>query len=115
MSSPDQVREIALSLPEAVEQQHHGHPDFRIRKKIFVTLWPDDLRAVVKLGIADQTALVQADPVAFSLGGWSHQGWTNIDLGNIDQPALRDVITTAWRNVAPKTVVAAFDETDNQE
>ena len=111
----DWVRKIALSLPEVEEQQHHGHPDFRIRKKIIVTLWPDDLRAVVKLSIADQTALAQASSAAFSLDGWSHQGWTNIDLGNIDEHTLRDVITTAWRNVAPKTVVAAFDEIDNRE
>jgi hypothetical protein len=59
--------------------------------------------------------LVQASPKVFSLGGWSHQGWTNIDLGNIDEHTLRNVIRTAWRNVAPKTVVAAFDEIDNRE
>jgi hypothetical protein len=59
--------------------------------------------------------LVQASPEVFSVGGWSHQGWTNVHLDNIDEHTLRDVITTAWRKVAPKTVVTALDETDNRE
>jgi len=110
MAKPDDVRRIALALPEAEEQQHHGHPDFRVRKKIFVTLWPDDNRAVVKLPIADQTALVQTNPDTFSLKSWSHKGWTNVDLDAIAQEMLCDVVVNAWRNVAPKRVVNAFDE-----
>ena len=64
---------------------------------------------------ARKIALLEASPEVFSLGGWSHQGWTNVNLDNIDEHTLRGMITTAWRNVAPKTVVVAFDETDNRE
>ena len=109
MAKPDDVRKIALAMPEAVEQQHHGHPDFRVRKKIFATLWPGENRAVVKLQIADQQALVQMQPEVFSLGGWSHQGWTNVQLANVDKATLKDVIENAWRNVAPKKLCADFD------
>lgn len=35
-----QVHAIALGFPEAVEQDHHGFPSFRVRSKIFATL-PD--------------------------------------------------------------------------
>ena len=46
----DEFRRIALSLPEAVEIGHMGHPDFRVRKKIFATLgYPDDAWGMVKL------------------------------------------------------------------
>src|ERR687895_325612 len=34
-----QARELALSLPEAVEQDHHGRPSFRVGGKIFATQW----------------------------------------------------------------------------
>jgi hypothetical protein len=34
------VRALALSLPEACEQDHHGIPSFRVRGKIFATV-PD--------------------------------------------------------------------------
>ena len=36
--SPTDVREIALALPDAIEQDHHGRPSFRVRGKIFATL-----------------------------------------------------------------------------
>jgi hypothetical protein len=36
--SPDDFRKLALRLPEVVEQQHQGHPDFRICGKVFATL-----------------------------------------------------------------------------
>ena len=50
-------------------------------------------------------------------GGKATVSWSggHCILDNIDEHSLRDVITTAWRNVAPKTVVAAFNETDNRE
>ena len=31
----DEFRRMALSLPEASESAHMGHPDFRVRGKIF--------------------------------------------------------------------------------
>jgi hypothetical protein len=39
----DEFRALARSLPEAVEAveaSHMGHPDFRVRKKIFASLGP---------------------------------------------------------------------------
>ena len=36
------ARRVALSLPEAVEQDHHGRPSFRVAGKIFATLWDED-------------------------------------------------------------------------
>jgi len=31
-------RRIALSFPEVTESAHMGHPDFRVKKRIFATL-----------------------------------------------------------------------------
>jgi len=39
--SPAEARSLALSLPEAVELDHHGRPSFRVGGKIFATLWND--------------------------------------------------------------------------
>ena len=97
-----QARKIAMSMPRAEEREHHGHPDYRINGRIFATLWPDESRAVVKLAIADQVALVQMDPSAFSLNAWSRQGFTNVDLNHIDVSRLRSVMESAWRNVAAR-------------
>lgn len=37
----DEARQLALALPEAVEQDHHGRPSFRVAGKIFATLWDE--------------------------------------------------------------------------
>jgi hypothetical protein len=100
-----QARTIALSMPLAEEREHMSHPDFRIGGKIFATLLPDKSRAVVKLSAADQSALVQMDPEAFSLNAWSHQGFTSVDLKRVGAARLRSVVEAAWRNVAPKKLL----------
>jgi hypothetical protein len=104
-----QARRIAMSMPKAEEREHHGHPDFRVNGRIFATLWPDKSRAVVKVTIPDQMALVQMDPAAFSLNGWSRQGYINVNLEHIDVPRLRTVIESAWNNVAVKAGVKTSD------
>jgi hypothetical protein len=38
---PDDFRRIALSMTDAIESAHMGHPDFRANGRIFATLSPD--------------------------------------------------------------------------
>lgn len=38
MVSHEQLRRIALALPDAIEQDHHGRPSFRVAGKIFADL-----------------------------------------------------------------------------
>jgi hypothetical protein len=46
----DDFRLVGLSLPEAIESAHIGHPDFRVGGRIFATLgYPDDEFGVVML------------------------------------------------------------------
>ena len=55
----DGFRRLALSLPEASEVGHMGHPDFRLRGKIFAMLgYPSEDWAMVKLTPEQQEALV---------------------------------------------------------
>jgi len=100
------ARRIALSMPESEERQHHGHPDFRVKNKIFATLWPNEARAVVKLSAADPTALLRSSPRAFSTNAWSHQGWTNVHLEHISAEEFRYLVEKTWRKIAPKRLVA---------
>ena len=62
----DAFRRLALSLPEAIESSHMGHPDFRVGGKIFATLAaPDPSYAMVKLLPDQQEAFVSAEPEVF--------------------------------------------------
>ena len=55
----DEFRSLALSFPETSENAHMGHPDFRVRGKIFATLGPDEDWGMVKL-TTDQQARLSA-------------------------------------------------------
>jgi hypothetical protein len=105
----DQARKLALALPEAVESSHMGHPDFRVRKKIFASVHKS--RLVVKLTPEQQSIMVDAEPRIFAPipGGWGNQGWTAIDLKACDKLTMKSALLTAWKNVAPKKLVAALD------
>ena len=56
----DDFREIALSLPDAFESAHMGHPDFRVRGKIFATIWPDEGWGMVKLTLQQQAMFTRS-------------------------------------------------------
>jgi hypothetical protein len=102
----DSFRTLALSLPEAEEKSHIGKADFRVRNKIYASL-PDAETAVVKFTPEQQEMLTAAEPTIFAAvkGGWGRQGWTKVALSDADEAAVRSALTTAWRNVAPKSLL----------
>lgn len=112
MITPDELRQFALSLPEAEEKPHFERTSFRVRNKIFATLSEDETEAVLKLTIEEQTALVAAEPETFFLVGWNSQGWMGVRLGQVEAEEMRQLLISSWRNIAPKRVVKSFDENE---
>ncbi len=107
----DQFRRLALELPEAVESSHMGHPDFRVRGKIFATLSaPDETWGMVKLTPKQQRQRVRTEPDVFRpvRGSWGRQGCTNVLLAFATDAGLRSALTEAWRNVAPKGLAKEY-------
>ena len=111
--TPDDFRRVALSLPETVESKHFDVPDFRVRGKIVGTLGPPASdRGAVKLTPAQQEMMCEAEPAMFVPvpSAWGAKGWTHVLLATIDEPSLRSALVAAWRNVAPKRLVAAHPD-----
>jgi hypothetical protein len=111
--TPDDFRELALSLPEATESAHMNHPDFRVGGKIFATLGaPDDKHGMVKLTPELQKVFVRTEPKVFRPvnGAWGRQGCTYVTLAEASEPSVRQALIAAWRNTAPKKLLGAFDE-----
>ena len=101
----EEFRDLALALPEAVQQSHMGHPDFRVGGKIFASLGSPDLsRAMVGLTGEQQAALVAARAKTFTPvpGGWGRRGATHVLLEHADAGAVQDALAMAWRNTAPR-------------
>jgi len=108
----DDFRQLALSLPEAIEWSHMGHPDFRVRKKIFATLgFAGDDWGMVKLSPAQQRQFVRAEPTVFKpvKGGWGQKGATKVMLESATKAVVRPALIAAWKNVAPKRLVDEYE------
>ena len=104
----DEFRKLALNLPEASESAHMGHPDFRVRGKIFATLgYPEKGWGCCKLTAAQQQRLVQDDPDVFvpAAGAWGRSGMTTVRLRSAKKDVVRKALTNAWCNTAPKPLV----------
>ena len=103
--TPAAFRKTALSFPETAEASHMGHPDFRVRGKIFATLGPDEDWGMVKLTPQQQAPLVQEQPAIFqpASGAWGRRGCTIIQLKQADKLVVRDALLLAWRNTAPSS------------
>jgi hypothetical protein len=102
---PNKFRELALSFPEAIESAHMRHPDFRVGGKIFATLgYPDEDSAMVKLSADDQKEFVRTNPDLFqpAKGAWGRQGSTIVYLPAATSDIVREALSAAWRNTAPK-------------
>lgn len=112
----DDFRSIALSLPEALEAEHMGHPDFRVRGKVFATLWPGENVGVVKLTPEEQGLFMQADAKVFTpvQGGWGRRGYTKIHLRTAKKDQLHEALVAAWCNTAPKRLVREFKGEDSE-
>jgi hypothetical protein len=108
----DEFRGLALSLPEAVESAHMGHPDFRVRGKIFATLHGSgEGSAMVKLTPEQQALFVRSEPEVFApvKGGWGRRGATNVLLPSAGADSVRQALLVAWQNTAPKRLVQDFE------
>lgn len=107
----EQFRNLALELPQAEEGAHMNHPDFRVGGKIFATLWPDQDWGMVKLTPEQQAEFIRLAPDIFQpiAGGWGRRGATRVDIGKARVAPLRRALMTAWRNTAPKRLLAEFD------
>jgi len=108
----DDFRSLALSLPEATEESHMNHPDFRVRGKIFATLGPDEAWGMVKLTPEQQGLFVRTEPKVFQpiKGGWGRRGCTQVILEAATEPSVRQALVAAWRNTAPKTLARQLDD-----
>lgn len=102
------VRTLALGFPEAEEQPHFDKASFRVKGKIFATLWEQPV-AVLKLTADDADILSRQQPAVFKVTSWSHQGWVQVAIDQVAPRQFEDLLRQAWKNVAPKKLVAAWE------
>ncbi|WP_030763324.1 MmcQ/YjbR family DNA-binding protein [Streptomyces sp. NRRL F-2664] len=107
------VRRIALSLPDSSEKPAWGMPTFRVAGKIFASVADDDTAIGVKCPREDRAELIASEPDKFFIraGHDENYAWIRVRLSAVgDEAELRSVLLDSWRQAAPKRLVAAHPE-----
>jgi hypothetical protein len=100
-----QARELAFALPEAVEQDHHGRPSFRVGGKIFATQWDAEHMNVMLDEDGIRTA-VHEQPSACEEVWWGKRlAAVRVDLRRVERATLANLLTDAWEGKAPKRLL----------
>jgi hypothetical protein len=101
----DQVRELALALPETLERPCYGTPGFRVRDKLFARVLEDGASIVVKVDFDVRDGLVASAPEVFAVTPhYQSYPWVIVRLGTVEFALLRDLLAEAWRSAAPRRI-----------
>jgi hypothetical protein len=104
MATFEDVRRIALGLPEVQEKPHFGMPAFRVADKGFVSVAKDHSRVLLHLDAADVAAELALGDCQQLTRGNALLG-LDADLAALDAARLERLLRCAWRHRAPKAVI----------
>ena len=120
MADADDVRRVALALPDVEEIDSDGF-DFRVGGKGFVWSYPERLpgqRRVIRTDIAvlfvgdeaEKQALLLGEPeVFFTVPGYDGWPLVMLRLAQVDIERLTELVTDAWRMRAPRDLAGELD------
>ena len=108
------LRRFALSFPESTEDHPWGESAFKVKGKVFLFLSTHNgkLNVTVKLPVSNSSALemTMVERTAYGLGkhGWVTASFSGEDFIPLD--LIQEWIDESYRAVAPKTVLARFEQ-----
>ena len=111
------LRRLCLALPETTERLSHGEPTWFVRDKKTFVMYANhhhDDRLAFWCAAPDgaQEALIALDPERFFRPPYvGHRGWLGVrlDVPGADWDQIADIVTDAYRVVAPQKLVALLD------
>ncbi|HLU60518.1 MAG TPA: MmcQ/YjbR family DNA-binding protein [Pseudonocardia sp.] len=111
----ERLRAICTALPEVTERRSHGEPTWFVRKSfvMFADHHHDDRLAfwcAAPPGVQEE--LVAADPRRFFRPPYvGVRGWVGVylDVPDVDWTEIEELVTDAYRQVAPKRLAARLD------
>ncbi|BDH06605.1 hypothetical protein HEK131_38320 [Streptomyces seoulensis] len=103
MPDAEDVRRIALSLPDTTEKVAWSMPTFRVAGKMFATLPEEETSLAVRCPKEERDELVLAEPEKFWIADHeANFAWVRARLAALDgEDELRDILADSWRQAAP--------------
>ena len=122
MADSEDVRRLALALPDVVEIDSEGF-DFRVGGKGFVWSYPERVpgkKRVIRTDVAvlfvgdeaEKQALLKGEPDTFFTTS-GYDGWplVMLRLDSVGAERLAELVTDAWRMRAPEELAVGLGET----
>jgi hypothetical protein len=104
------VRAMALALPEATEQDHHGMASFRVRGKIFATV-PDTAHVRLMVDEPEVRAACAEAPASCEPLLWGTRlAGVAVEVRTVPAALLRELVVEAWRRKAPPALARTLED-----
>ena len=101
MLSAKKFEALALALSDTDMSPHFDRRAFKKNKKIFASLHPETLVAMVKLTPEQQSVYLQIPGEVFSpaSGAWGKSGYTVFNLKNVNTALAKELLQLASENI----------------
>jgi hypothetical protein len=104
----EEVRALALSLPRTTEALVRDRVKFRVGRIVWLAFSRDETLMGFAFPKEEREALVASEPDKFRMPGRAdlRYNWVVVELAAIDDTEMREIVLDAWRMVVPKRVAA---------
>jgi hypothetical protein len=98
MATEDDVRKLALALPDTIEKPSYGTPGFRVRDRLFARLKEPGVLVIWCEGEEEKRFLVEGAPEKFFTTP-HYDGYPNVlvRLEAIEHDELHELLAESWR------------------
>jgi hypothetical protein len=112
VATADDVRRIALSLPQVIEKPWYGTPGYRVKDKGFLRLRTEAEGGLVVFvaDLGEKEALLASDAEKFfTTPHYDGHASVLVNLAAVDIDELTELIVESWRVKAPARVLTAHE------
>lgn len=112
MSTVEDVRRVAMSLPRTDERLVRDRIKFRVGPLVYVSIAPDETTMGFAFPKEERADLVASCPDKFFPPARADEryNWVQARLAAIDDDELWELVVDAWRMVVPRRVADAHLE-----
>lgn len=106
----EMVRQIALALPGVEEAESHGTPGLKANKRFIGWLAEDRDTFIMRVDKMEREILLQAEPDIYHITDhYVPTCYVLVRVSKIHPADLRHHIERAWRSIALKRDIKAYD------
>ena len=97
MATEAQYRDIALALPEVIEESHYGSPSFKVRRTFLSRLRDDGENVVIRMPRDERDFWIEQEPRIFHVTP-HYQNWDGVlvRLAEVEPDRLEELLRGSW-------------------